>query len=206
VAPTRRHWGRSLLAVRLNPVATWLFSRVCCSVIEYRQATSSDTKAIAALHADSWRRHYRGSYSDTYLDGDVDADLFRLWSARLRSPDPTHDTIVAYDEETLVGFVHTILDADPTLGALIDNLHVSHGRQRLGIGTELMARAADFVIRAAPGKGLHLLVLERNRRARAFYESVGGVYVDREPSEAPGGGTIIGLRYVWADPDVLLWH
>jgi hypothetical protein len=26
------------------------------------------------LHADSWRRHYRGAYADAFLDGDVLAD------------------------------------------------------------------------------------------------------------------------------------
>ncbi len=109
-----------------------------------------------------------------------------------------------YDGEVLVGFVHTILDADPTYGALLDNLHVAHDRQRLGVGSELMARAADFVIRAAPGGALHLWVLEHNRHAQAFYERLDGVCVGREPSEAPGGGSIIGLRYLWTDPSVLL--
>jgi ribosomal protein S18 acetylase RimI-like enzyme len=176
------------------------------SVLEYRRATSSDTEAIAGLHADSWRRHYRGSYADTYLDGDVDDDRLRVWSDRLRAPDPTSDTIVSYDAGRLDGFVHTILDSDRTYGALLDNLHVAHDRQRLGIGTELMAQAADFVIRARPDQALHLWVLEQNRRSQAFYERLDGVCVGREPSEAPGGGTIVGLRYLWTDPDVLRQH
>jgi hypothetical protein len=29
---------------------------------------------IALLHADSWRRHHRGAYADSFLDGDVEAD------------------------------------------------------------------------------------------------------------------------------------
>ena len=32
--------------------------------IQYRLARGSDAPAVAALHADSWRRHYRGAYSD----------------------------------------------------------------------------------------------------------------------------------------------
>ena len=172
--------------------------------MNYRRATSTDAEAIAALHADSWRRNYRGSYSDIYLDGDINDDRLRVWSDRLRTRDPAQDTTVVYDEKDLVGFVHTILDADPTDGALLDNLHVAHDRQRLGVGSELMARAADFVIRAAPGAALHLWVLEHNRRAQAFYERLDGVCVGRESSEAPGGGSVIGLRYLWTDPSVLL--
>jgi len=39
--------------------------------VGFRPARASDSEAIAALHADSWRRHYRGAYSDAFLDGDV---------------------------------------------------------------------------------------------------------------------------------------
>ncbi|MBV9411286.1 MAG: GNAT family N-acetyltransferase, partial [Acidimicrobiia bacterium] len=39
--------------------------------VRCRVATIDDVEAIAALHADSWRRNYRGAYLDSYLDGDV---------------------------------------------------------------------------------------------------------------------------------------
>jgi GNAT superfamily N-acetyltransferase len=42
--------------------------------MNFRLAGPPDADAIAALHADSWRRHYRGAYSDAFLDGDVGAD------------------------------------------------------------------------------------------------------------------------------------
>jgi ribosomal protein S18 acetylase RimI-like enzyme len=32
--------------------------------VEYREATANDAEAIAELHAESWRRHYRGAYLD----------------------------------------------------------------------------------------------------------------------------------------------
>jgi hypothetical protein len=35
--------------------------------MQLRTATSADAVAVAALHADSWRRHYRGVYRDEYL-------------------------------------------------------------------------------------------------------------------------------------------
>ena len=32
------------------------------------------------LHADSWRRHYRGAFSDAFLDGDVAGYLLAEWT------------------------------------------------------------------------------------------------------------------------------
>jgi hypothetical protein len=41
-----------------------------------------------------------------------------------------------------VGFVHVVFDEDVRWGSLFDNLHVTHGHQRTGVGTELLACAA----------------------------------------------------------------
>lgn len=172
--------------------------------MDYRRAVPSDTASIASLHADSWRRNYRGAFPDAFLDGDVAADRLAVWTARLNSPGPDHHTVVADDKGVLAGFVHTILDDDPTWGALVDNLHVSHDRKRHGVGTRLMARSAAAVLTRTPGAGLYLWVLEGNRSAQAFYGARRGTCVGREASEAPGGGTIVGLRYAWPDPSVLL--
>jgi ribosomal protein S18 acetylase RimI-like enzyme len=175
------------------------------SDVDVRPATERDVEAIAALHADSWRRHYRGAFSDAYLDGDVFADRRSVWSQRLTAPDPAHDTVVAVDGEALVGFAHTILDDDPEWGALLDNLHVAHHLKGTGIGTRLMAASAAAVLARGRRASLYLWVLEGNAAAQAFYGARGGRLVDREVTQPPGGGvTIVGLRYVWPDPSVLL--
>jgi ribosomal protein S18 acetylase RimI-like enzyme len=178
------------------------------SGVELRPASPGDVEAVAALHAESWRRHYRGAFSDAYLDGDVFADRRAVWSQRLTEPDPSSDTVVATvvtdHGEALIGFAHTILDDDPEWGALLDNLHVAPEVQRGGLGTRLMAASAAAVLARAPIPCLYLWVLEANVAAQAFYEDRGGRLEDREVSEAPGGGRITGLRYVWSDPSVLL--
>lgn len=51
-----------------------------------RMAGPDDAERVALLHADSWRRHYRGAYSDSFLDGDVVADRLSVWSVRLAGP------------------------------------------------------------------------------------------------------------------------
>ena len=49
---------------------------------QFRLAGPADAKAVANLHADSWRRYYRGAYSDGFLDDDVVADRLAVWSGR----------------------------------------------------------------------------------------------------------------------------
>lgn len=176
--------------------------------LTFRLALPSDAEAVAALHADSWRRHYRGAYADAFLDGDVEGDRLAVWSARLMETRGASQTILAEDGDGLVGFAHTMFEHDPRWGALIDNLHVVHDAKRRRIGSRLMALAAQPVLDR--GTGLYLWVLEQNADARAFYEARGGTCVERAPVPPPGGmasrlsGTPLGLRYAWSDPAVLL--
>jgi ribosomal protein S18 acetylase RimI-like enzyme len=172
--------------------------------VDYRPATKADIEAIARLHAGSWQRNYRGSFADSYLDGDVLDDRRAVWTDRLRRPGPATDTVVADDGGRLAGFVHTVLDDDPVDGALLDNLHVAPEAQGTGIGTRLMACSAAAVLARGRIRRLYLLVLEANTAAQGFYTARGGRCTAREVSKAPGGGLITGLRYVWDDPTVLL--
>jgi ribosomal protein S18 acetylase RimI-like enzyme len=178
--------------------------------VRHRLADASDAAKVAELHAESWRRHYRGAYSDSYLDGDVTADRLAHWTERLCRPDSSRVTLIAEDAGRLVGFGHVILDKDPVWGALLDNLHVAHGLKRRGIGTRLLDEAARAVIGAGPSSGLYLWVLEQNDAAQAFYQARGGRRSGRELVPAPGGdptrlnGAPWGFRYAWSDPSVLL--
>ena len=178
--------------------------------MHYRQANADDAAAVAALHADSWRRHYRGAYSDAFLDGDVFDDRLAVWRERLERPDRPSSTIMAEDDSGLVGFVHVIFDDDPTYGALIDNLHVRHGWKRGGVGSRLLAGGAEAVIGRGESAALYLWVLEQNTDAQAFYEARGGKRGERARASAPGGvpehlnGSPTKLRYAWPDAHVLL--
>ncbi|MBA3339752.1 MAG: GNAT family N-acetyltransferase, partial [Geodermatophilaceae bacterium] len=139
--------------------------------LEFRHASPSDAGAIAALHADSWRRHYRGAYSDAFLDSDVASDRLVVWTGRLRARDPLHYTMVVEDGGGLVGFAHTAFDEDSTWGSLLDNLHVGHGHTRRGIGSQLLASTVSAVLERRTG--LYLWVQEQNVAAQAFYDAHG---------------------------------
>ncbi|MGH3097510.1 MAG: GNAT family N-acetyltransferase [Streptosporangiales bacterium] len=178
--------------------------------LQFRLASPSDAQAVAALHANSWRRHYRGAYTDSYLDGDVATDRLALWSNRLAAPDPLSHTLLAEDDDGLVGFAHTIFEDDPAWGALLDNLHVVADRKRKGIGSRLLTLTAQAVVRRGTKTGFHVWVLEQNTDAAAFYQARGGQYVDRREVSPPEGlpgrlnGAPIALRYAWPDPFVLV--
>jgi ribosomal protein S18 acetylase RimI-like enzyme len=173
--------------------------------MDYRPATASDVEAIAALHVDSWRRNYRGAYSDAYLDGDVVADRLVVWSGRLGEPTPNQYGIVAEQDGHVVGFAFTILDEHPALGALLENLHVAHELKGEGVGSRLMAETARELIARRPSSGLYLSVLEQNSAAQGFYAARGGVNVERRMGGPfPGGGTAPVFLIAWADPSSLL--
>lgn len=132
----------------------------------YRAAGADDAQAVAALHADSWRRHYRGAFSDAFLDDDADRYLLPMWTERLARPDPMTRTIVAEIDGVVSGLSYTILGDDPVWGAFLDNLHVAHGLKRQGIGTRLLSLTGRAVAEWSPSSGLYLWCLSRTATRR----------------------------------------
>jgi GNAT superfamily N-acetyltransferase len=172
--------------------------------LRLRSADPDDAEQIAVLHAESWRRHYRGAYADSFLDGDIAADRRSVWSARLAAPTGA-ETIVAENGGRVVGFIHVAFDHDPMWGSLVDNLHVVHGRHRTGIGTRLLAHAGHAVHERATGNAMYLWVLQQNTAAQQFYRASGATCVETATVSPPGGdparlnGTPLKLRMAWSD-------
>ena len=173
-----------------------------------RIATRDDCDAIAALHAASWQSTYRHILTDDYLDHHETEDRKDLWAARFAKFDePMHHGAVAIDgaqhdaePSALAGFVCVLLDEEPELGALLDNLHVSPDRHRQGIGRRLMACAAHWVAEMQPAGSMHLWVYEANEKTVRFYRSIGGNEVDHRVIVTPAGNRAAVLRFEWPDP------
>jgi ribosomal protein S18 acetylase RimI-like enzyme len=169
-----------------------------------RSAGTDDAGTIALLHADSWRRHYRGAYADSFLDGDLDADRQAVWSARLSTPAHSQ-TLIAEIDGAPVGFIHVVFDEDPHWGSLVDNLHVAYTHKRSGIGAALLAQAAGSVVEKPGGNGMHLWVLEQNTAAQKFYQARGAAHVETATVGPPGGnpshlsGRPRKFRMAWPD-------
>ena len=173
-------------------------------MIETRHADAGDAEAIAALHAKSWREHYRGAFTDAYLDGDLPGERLRVWRGRLAEARDDQLVLLATEDAALVGFVcvHAARDAD--WGSFVDNLHVASAQKRRGIGATLMRSAGAWLCARGHGAlGVHLLVLEENASARRFYERLGARNAETREMETHGGAWVRSCRYVWARAEQL---
>jgi ribosomal protein S18 acetylase RimI-like enzyme len=182
---------------------------VAARAVTIRRARPADADGIAALHADSWRRTYRGMMNDAFLDGEALANRQRVWHERLASAERVETgrqfVAVAEIDEQLVGFVcaYALHDAH---GSYIDNLHVRHGYMGRGIGGALMRAAGEWLCGCAPSISVYLWAMEANGNARGFYERLGAVNAGTEMKRDPGGGQAPNCRYVWDTPDKLAGH
>jgi len=169
----------------------------------FREADKSDQFQIATLHALSWKLNYRGSFSDHYLDHEVDQDRLNIWSERFEQTNPKQGVILAEDEHQMKGFVCTFLDYHKTWGAYLDNLHVQPDLYGQGLGKVLMAKSAEWVVEERPGSPLYLWVLEKNVKGIRFYLRIGGTNQGLKVFDNPGGGQSQAYRIEWKDPSVL---
>lgn len=172
-------------------------------MITYRPAERSDADAVALLHARSWREHYRGSFTDEFLDDELPEERLRVWRERLAHPPGNQLVQLALDGAELAGFVCAYGAQDPGWGSLIDNLHVASPARRGGIGTALMRQAGEWLAARHPDLGVYLLVLEVNAPARRFYERLGGRSAETFSNETHGGAVVRSCRYVWPRAEVL---
>ena len=170
----------------------------------FRVAGPEDTAAVAALHAASWRRHYRGILSDAYLDGPIENERLQVWTERLAHPRAGLVTILAEDGQELCGFVCALLDHDREFGSLIDNLHVAAARQGRGLGRGLMRAAGEAMAHALPRRPVYLFVFDSNKAAQGFYDRIGGVVAERGRETQPDGSAHLVLRYIWPSPAALI--
>lgn len=136
-------------------------------------ATVDDAAAIAALHIASWQTAYRGAVSDSYLDTLDVTQHTATWQQRLI--DGRDHVLLAVEDDVLVAFCavgpSADADADPTTW-LIANLHVTPGRKRQGVGTQIF-EAAVALARQHGARRVTLWVIDVNQPARSFYEKRG---------------------------------
>jgi GNAT superfamily N-acetyltransferase len=101
------------------------------------------TPAVKALTKDLITYLVEGSYlADEKFAAAVDRGIVQnrmdLWNARMPAHDPERRLVLkALGDRDLVGFVCVLLDAEPSWGALFDNLHVKPGLKGQGIGYQL---------------------------------------------------------------------
>jgi ribosomal protein S18 acetylase RimI-like enzyme len=170
-----------------------------------RDATERDVAGIANLHAESWRASYRGVLSDEYLENNVIRDRLAVWQARysVATCKPMF-VLVAEARSELTGFACVFPNEDDVFGSFLDNLHVSPLLTGHGIGKQLLSEAARRLITSGSHAGLHLWVVDQNKRARQFYERAGAVVVNSSENLMPDGQRVKALRCCWNDLGTLL--
>lgn len=171
--------------------------------ISYETARATDAGEIAALHALSWQRHYRGIYTDQYLDHEVQNERLNVWRSRFKKSDKKQLVIKAMHRDKIIGFACTFLDADPVHGALVDNLHVLQEYQGHGIGRTLLQMSARWVLENRPSSKIHLMVLEKNYPARTFYSNLGARMSEVYFLPNPTGQPEAVIRCEWNPADLL---
>jgi ribosomal protein S18 acetylase RimI-like enzyme len=161
-----------------------------------RDATLADVATINDIHVSSRRIAYRGQVSDHYLDVAMPAASLADWQRKL--PEllaGAGRVLVAQADGEAIGFVAAFA-ADEQGSVYINNLHARPDRKGMGVGSTLLAAAAQWA-RAAGARAMHLKVLETNTPAIAFYESRGWRCVGRA-SDTWAGEPIVALVYATA--------
>ncbi len=172
--------------------------------MNFRRAEACDADRIAQLHAESWRRTYRGMMRDEFLDGDVHTERRHAWRDLMVTVGEGKLVMVAEDDANLAGFICVTADEDVLWGSYIDNLHVAGAYMRRGVGRALMGHAARWLRNSYARASVYLWVMQANSRARQFYERLGASDAGVRSRLDPGGGSALNRRYVWRRPDDLL--
>jgi GNAT superfamily N-acetyltransferase len=171
----------------------------------FRDATADDAAAIAGLHAESWRSAYRGTFADHFLENRVHDERRESWQARFSGGESEpFFVLLAENAGQIAGFACVFPEKDLIWGSYLDNLHVAPELTGKGIGRNLLSEIVLRLDRIGSRGGLYLWVVERNHRARRFYEKAGGSIVGSEVHTMPDGQKVVALRCHWPDPHKLL--
>jgi len=139
-----------------------------------RVSVPDDAEAVERLRIAGWRTAYRGILPDEYLDG-LPVDVARRRQHMETLPPDVVDEVAVADVG-VVGWIASgpCRDPDrkgPRYGEIFA-CYVHPDWWRKGTGRVLMGHAMDGLVRAGRDD-ISLWVLERNDRARRFYEAFG---------------------------------
>ncbi len=145
--------------------------------VKFGPPSLNDTEALAALHVLCWQQAYEEILPAEYLRDLSVAERAENW--RTTIADPEVFAMVASVDGVIVGFVSagpsrkgSVIYADGEIYAIY--IHLDHYRK--GIGRRFLAEAAKFWL-AGNGRSLVVMYLGDNKKAEAFYHSLGGVQV-----------------------------
>ena len=162
-------------------------------MVVIRPLTDADVDAVAAVHVRAWQSGYAGILAAGYLAALDPAGFAR--HRRERTPPPGARTLVAVDEDVVVGFAsfgpYRVDSSDghnPAIGELYA-IYVDPDHWRAGTGRKLLA-AARAGLTEAGYPLMRLWVLEDNHRGRRFYGKAGLMPDGARQFFTPRGSTV----------------
>ena len=169
-----------------------------------RAATEADIPSLARVHVDSWRSTYAGIVPDEYLSDLSYRDRESFWEAVLTTARPGISNFVA---ETPSGDVVGMAGGGPersgseTYHGELYLVYLLAEYQRRGLGRRLVSAVAGKLL-ADGTDSMMVGVLEDNRPACRFYQTLGGERVDRR-TVSIGGSDLVEVFYGWRDITML---
>lgn len=152
---------------------------------------------MATVHVESWRSTYAGLVPDDYLAGLSVARRVEVWRELIAGAGPERSVLVLDHDAHIIGFCHfaSSRDDDAVVGTgEVTSIYVMAAWWRHGGGTQLL-NAALSALAAAGYRRARLWVLDRNDRARRFYEARGWVHDGAVKVDDRGTFQLRELRY-----------
>ena len=168
--------------------------------VTLRQATASDSLAVARVHVQSWRESFTGIVPQSFLD-EMSVEN-RAQAFRTRFGTDSYRMVIAETPTNgVIGFADfgTARETDRPYQAELYAIYLLRDFQREGAGTRLFTLGVTFLV-ADGMNSMYVLALEASPY-KSFYEKMGGRVVDREAIEI-GGVKYAELIYGW---DCLSW-
>ena len=164
-----------------------------------REATPDDIPGIARVHVDTWRTAYPGIVPAEHMAGLSYERSEARWREHAFIEGTGRFVYVAEDAMWIVGSASGGPERDgiPGYDGELYGLYVLEAYQRRGIGRELMRTVSQRLV-ADGFRAMIIWALKENRRARAFYEAMGGVLVG-EKTITIGGSELADVAYGWPD-------
>jgi len=154
-----------------------------------KTATESDIPDIAKIHVAGWQGAYSGIIDQTYIESQNIEKRTPDWQEWMKEEGVVR--LIAYQDSQPVGFAaYGALRTPPAGMSKIRPLYSSeiYGLYlvpevfRQGIGTALMKQAVEN-LKTQKHQSMCLWVLDKNKRACAFYEKMGGQRVGKKMVE-----------------------
>ncbi|MFZ1615074.1 MAG: dihydropteroate synthase [Holophaga sp.] len=162
-----------------------------------RRAQPEDAGAIAAVHVASWRAAYKGMLPETFLASLSLVEKKNLALASIQQPESNAHRLLVLDRGgQILGFaaIGPTQNPDNDKVAEIYAIYLHPSAWGQGLGCLLLAKGLE-TLRQAGFTRATLWVLERNVRARAFYDAGGWIPDGKTRTQWHGGIAMRELGY-----------